>query len=204
MNGPLLNSLADSARAYLSQGGLIMLPLALAAFALWYVLGYRFSMLRRGSALELRALIDQARRGALTRARGFLDAAALQGLAAGQDDDPRRQRQALDAALRPLRQALGRGAVLARSIVVIAPLAGLLGTVSGMIEMFDSLAEQTFLSQTGGVARGIGEALFTTQLGLAIAIPGLLLSRFLERRQAGLADEIDQLTDILCSGRRPR
>ena len=47
---------------------------------------------------------------------------------------------AVDVAFFDLREDLSRGAALVRTLVVLAPLAGLLGTVTGMIETFESLA----------------------------------------------------------------
>ena len=56
-----------------------------------------------------------------------------------------------------------------------APLAGLLGTVTGMLTTFDGLATSAGSSTASLVAGGIAEALITTMTGLVIAIPGLVL-----------------------------
>lgn len=69
-----------------------------------------------------------------------------------------------------------------RSILLISPLLGLLGTVSGMIETFDSLGDMQLYSQSGGIASGISKALFTTQMGLVISAPGLIFSKYIERK----------------------
>ena len=91
---------------------------------------------------------------------------------------------------------------LVRSIVILAPLLGLLGTVSGMIEMFDALPESAFYAQSGGIAGGISKALFTTQMGLAVAVPGMVVGRILEKRQSMIARELDQVKDILTQWNR--
>ncbi|MCB0391775.1 MAG: MotA/TolQ/ExbB proton channel family protein [Bdellovibrionales bacterium] len=70
-----------------------------------------------------------------------------------------------------------------KSLVVIAPLLGLLGTVVGMIETFESLDGMQMHSSSGGIAGGIAQAMFTTEMGLIISIPGLLVSRWLDRLQ---------------------
>ncbi len=75
---------------------------------------------------------------------------------------------------------------LIKSLLVISPLLGLLGTVSGMIETFDSMAEMQLYSQGGGIASGISKALFTTQMGLVISAPGLLFFKFVERKITAL------------------
>ena len=55
-----------------------------------------------------------------------------------------------------------------------APLAGLLGTVTGMLATFDGLSASAGSSTASLVAGGIAEALITTMTGLVIAIPGLV------------------------------
>jgi predicted Co/Zn/Cd cation transporter (cation efflux family) len=72
-----------------------------------------------------------------------------------------------------------RGLLILRALVAAAPLLGLLGTVSGMIESFEALMNGGRIGQLG---HGIGYALRTTQYGLAIAVPGILLERIISRR----------------------
>jgi len=59
-------------------------------------------------------------------------------------------------------------------LVSTAPLAGLLGTVTGMLTTFDGLAASAGSSTASLVAGGIAEALITTMTGLVIAIPGFV------------------------------
>lgn len=73
----------------------------------------------------------------------------------------------------------------------IAPLLGLLGTVTGMINTFQVIT----LFGTGDpklMSGGISEALVTTQLGLAVAIPIMLLHHFLERRVDKILADIEE------------
>ncbi|HJL42139.1 MAG TPA: MotA/TolQ/ExbB proton channel family protein [Myxococcales bacterium LLY-WYZ-16_1] len=65
-----------------------------------------------------------------------------------------------------------------RTLTAIAPLLGLLGTVSGMIQTFSALGGANASTE---IAAGISEALITTELGLAIGLPGLGLGLWLER-----------------------
>lgn len=76
-----------------------------------------------------------------------------------------------------LERWLGTLALLA----VIAPLLGLLGTVTGMITVFNVITSVG----TGDpklMAGGISEALLTTEFGLILAIPIMLVHHLLERR----------------------
>jgi biopolymer transport protein ExbB len=79
-----------------------------------------------------------------------------------------------------------------RICVGVAPLLGLFGTVTGMLYTFNALAEGSGGEKTMGlVAKGISEALITTETGLVIALPGLFfqyqLTRKFERYKAFLA-----------------
>ena len=83
-----------------------------------------------------------------------------------------------------------RHSAMIRTIVMVAPLAGLLGTVAGMIETFDALGDMTLFTQSGGIAGGIAQALISTQMGLAVAIPGLVAGRLLDRRAQNVLDQL--------------
>ena len=79
-----------------------------------------------------------------------------------------------------------------RICVSAAPLVGLLGTVMGMLATFGALSSGAGGDKTMGlVAKGISEALITTETGLVIALPGLFfqyqLTRTHERYKAFLA-----------------
>jgi len=71
-----------------------------------------------------------------------------------------------------------------------APLLGLLGTVTGMIRMFEAITK----FGTGDpklLAGGISEALITTEVGLAIAIPLLLIHNFLRNRRNHIQSDME-------------
>ena len=76
---------------------------------------------------------------------------------------------------------LGRNLTILNTIGLISPLLGLLGTITGMIIAFQSIA----MAGTGDpkvVAGGISQALVTTATGLIIAIPTIVAYRYLARR----------------------
>jgi len=67
--------------------------------------------------------------------------------------------------------------------VSVSPLLGLLGTVTGMLATFAALASGSGGEKTMGlVARGISEALITTETGLVVAIPGIFFQYQLVRK----------------------
>ncbi|GAA0817366.1 hypothetical protein GCM10009111_18460 [Colwellia asteriadis] len=55
------------------------------------------------------------------------------------------------------------------------PLLGLLGTISGLLDTFHAMSQGETLDQAGALSQGIADALWTTQLGLVVAIPAWLL-----------------------------
>ncbi len=175
------------------QGGFVAPWLVGGLFALWYGIGWRWLTLRRGDRRSVRELLAAGRTGSL-RARGVLPTSVLLALeAAGPGDS----RGAVMAALAEVRAVLGRHRALVQTIVILSPLAGLLGTVTGMIETFDSLAEMALFSQSGGIAGGVSEALVSTQMGLAVAIPGVIAGKLLDRSEDRLNDELDEIEELL-------
>jgi len=195
----MLNGLLDTLHSYIETGGFVMPPLIVATIILWYALGQRASMLSRGSKRNVRDLISlYGKKQSDRKTKGIIDTAVVRGLHI-MKTKRHHYRKYLDDSFNEFHNQLTKHSVLIRSIVTIAPLAGLLGTVAGMIETFDSLGDMTLFSQSGGIAGGISQALFTTQMGLAIAIPGLIIERLLKRKQIRMQRELAQIKDILCS-----
>ncbi len=91
-------------------------------------------------------------------------------------------------------------------IAAVAPLLGLLGTVTGMISTFDVITEHG----TGNpklLSGGISEALITTELGLVVAIPtllrGTLLGGWAQRQKAQLEHAALRLLNAATIGEAP-
>ena len=182
----------------LLQGGDVMPPLVGCAVGLWYALGTRWVLLWSGRGQDARTVVHQALQDKLQS--DTVLATAARDAWAQIRGTPRRTRERVELILFAHRKELGRYATLITVIVMIAPLLGLLGTVSGMIETFDSLGTNTLVSRSGGgVAGGISEALFSTQLGLMVAIPGLIAGRLLDRKQAEIEVQLDRLADLFCT-----
>ncbi|MCB9741421.1 MAG: MotA/TolQ/ExbB proton channel family protein [Alphaproteobacteria bacterium] len=196
----MLDGLLADLRDTWVAGGFVMPPLALAAFLLWWTLGERWVTLRRGSNLALSAMIEAAERGQLKPhgliATAVVDGVALRGALLGRD-----VRGPIELLFDHLRAETRKGRTLVRTMVALAPLAGLLGTVTGMIETFDSLATMQLFSRSGGIAGGVAQALVSTQMGLAVAIPGVIAGKLMEMRQHRVELELSELTERLCAPR---
>jgi biopolymer transport protein ExbB len=76
----------------------------------------------------------------------------------------------------------------------IAPLLGLLGTVVGMIQAFNRLANDSQAGSPELLAGGISQALITTAAGLSVAIPAYLFYSFFAARAEKYLHEIDHLS----------
>ena len=99
------------------------------------------------------------------------------------------RRRMMQAALVRVRRTAAAEAAWARVIVALLPLLGLLGTVTGMIESFETLSAAGG-SDPGGLTGGISAALLTTLAGLVTALPGVFAVHRLERRTDRLADKV--------------
>jgi len=88
-------------------------------------------------------------------------------------------------------QKAGRFLTVMDTLVTLAPLLGLLGTVSGIFRTFLSIGSATVEGATGQITGGIGEALIATMCGLAIAILALIPFNYFTRRVAQLQFELE-------------
>ncbi len=106
----------------------------------------------------------------------------------------------LDEAITREVPVLEKGLSMIKLLAAVAPLLGLLGTVTGMIATFQSIS----LFGTGDpklMASGISQALVTTMLGLCIAIPLLFLHSLVASRSRILVQILDEQTAGLISRR---
>jgi len=146
-----------------------MPPLLVGAALMWFSMTHRILLLSRGSVGIFKGFVQ--------------DVTAMKSHGHTKED--------AQLFLSEKEEEMNQYKNLVKSVVIIAPLLGLLGTVSGMIETFDSLADMSLFSQSGGIAGGISQALITTQMGLAVAIPGLIVGNLLERKQRSLLNDME-------------
>jgi len=195
----MFSGLLQQVTEYVQAGGWVMPPLLVATVVMWFAIGYRFATLKRGTKRGVRNLLARAEKGKKASSDGIMVRALHLGLAVKASAPRQDLRALLDDALWEEERDLGKYNVLITTIVMTAPLLGLLGTVIGMIETFDSLGDMSLFSQSGGIAGGISQALITTQMGLAVAIPGLIVNGALNRRAKDIELELAQMKDVLCT-----
>jgi len=93
-------------------------------------------------------------------------------------------------------RTLERGLVALETIAAAAPLLGLLGTVTGMIKVFNVISKQG-IGQASYLSGGISEALITTVTGLVIGIPALVAYNLLTSRAESLVLDMEKYSSGL-------
>ena len=187
----------DTLYEYYLMGGFVMPALVSITFLLWYGLACRYFALQT-TTKDPRVLIRNADKNEFRQ--GVMgEAVKIAYILSCKIKNKKELRSNIDEEFRGIAISINEYKTFVMSLVAIAPLLGLLGTVDGMIETFDSLGDMALFSSTGGIAGGISKALFTTQMGLVISIPGLILGRILDRKQANIIRELDQVKDLYCA-----
>lgn len=164
---------------------------------LWYCLGVRaFTLAGAGVPLP-ESSIERIRGGGPVRT--VFDAAVRALLTEADARNGLPKHGQLQAVVGPYQLQLAVHADIVRSTASIAPLLGLLGTVAGMIDMFGTMSSAAVIGKQEGVASGIALALTATELGLVVAVPGLMLGALLDRRQATLEGCLDAIVEHLAA-----
>jgi biopolymer transport protein ExbB len=148
--------------------------------------------------LDGRGAVDAVAAGdaAALAGRSGLKAALVRDFLAERTGRPQLDRDILGECALRHRRRLERGLAVITVLAAVAPLLGLLGTVLGMIETFDVIAAFG-TGNARALAGGISVALITTQTGLLVAIPGMIMANRLTRRAQALATGLDEVTAAL-------
>ena len=102
-------------------------------------------------------------------------------------------RQIRRAMISRLNGSMSAGLIVMRSLVPMAPLLGLIGTVSGMLEVFDSMALRGN-ADARSMASGVSAAMICTMTGLAVSISGLYPAYYFTSR---VERETEKISDAL-------
>ncbi len=93
---------------------------------------------------------------------------------------------------------LENGLFILEIVVGIGPLLGLLGAVSGLVAVFAEFGESAVGGDPRVIAAGISEALSTTIVGIAVAIPSLIAYSYFSKKIENMAAEMESLVaDLL-------
>ena len=196
----------------IKAGGWAMWPILLCSMLTVGIVVERFWALRR-KAIMPAGLAEEVQSWALTRKPeaqhldalaatsplGTILAAALRARPFGREA----MRERVEDAGRHVMHDLERFLNTLGTIALIAPLLGLLGTVSGMIRMFLAIMANG-VGDAGALAGGIGESLICTEAGLIVAVPAYVFHRFLRGRVQNVGIALErQVIAVVDSLERP-
>lgn len=188
----------EKAKAFFKKGGIVMYPLALVAIIALLlflerllVLSYRGKIGRRFikkmDALVAEKKYDEAASLCLKRETSL--SMVLFSVLNKVNDTRENAERSLQEALLREQPKLERRMGLLAAMGTIAPLLGLLGTVTGIITLFTVITE-VGTNDARVLAGGISEALVTTEMGLVIAIPVMILHGLLSEKIEKITSEL--------------
>ena len=183
---------------FAKTGGWVMIPVAVTSLLMWTLIGERLMTYRRFGRRDI-ALQDavHAVQGSPVNSFGSgLRATLVRNFVRVRTGEAELDRRILRECAMKMEPVIERNLAVIAVLGSIAPLLGLLGTVSGMITTFTVIAELG-TGNARPLAGGISEALVATQAGLMVAIPGLFVSVALRRRATKLSHRLDQTTLLL-------
>ncbi|MFK7885313.1 MAG: MotA/TolQ/ExbB proton channel family protein [Gammaproteobacteria bacterium] len=170
-----LQQIFEAIRDFLDQGGDVLLIIAFVIGAMWMIMTERFIYFNGEHKRRVKETLDtwEAREDRSSWHAQRIREAMISRVAGGAN------------------QSLG----LIKALVTMCPLLGLLGTVTGMIEVFDVMA----VSGTGNarsMASGVAKAILPTMAGMVGALSGVFASTYLGTKAK---QEIELLADHMAS-----
>ncbi len=180
------------------SGGNIIVPIAAISLCMWFLIVRKLIQLRTVRKERLifeRSMLLPSEQSFEPR-RGWL-ARLVMEFHAQRSHDNENDKKLIDSLLRKKSAELERHVPTILMLASVAPLLGLLGTVTGMISTFDAIS-RIGTGNPRPLASGISEALITTQCGLAVAIPGLMVGSYLNRRVERFRTRLEGLGLRLC------
>ena len=194
-------NLIQSGLDLINKGGWVMVPLVFLSIISLTVMLERGLSIREAALdaeklfADLEPLLQERRFSqAVERCRqdsGPVAAILATGISNRHLDFPDIERAMEELALRETPLLQQRLSVL-DTIITMAPLMGLLGTITGMIRSFKLFGSQG-LVDPAGVTGGVAEALIATALGLFVALIALFAFNYFSDRQARVMDEMERL-----------
>jgi biopolymer transport protein ExbB len=187
-------SLLELARS----GGWVMIPLGMVSLLMWTLIAERLITFRRLTRrdLDIQTAVHAVQGSPVNHFGPGMRATLVRSFVRHRTGEPDFDKRILGECAVKMRPVLGRNLAVIATLGSVAPLLGLLGTVSGMIATFNVISA-VGTGNARPLAGGISEALVATEAGLLVAIPGLLLSASLSRRASRLSHHLDQTMLVL-------
>ncbi|MBI3884505.1 MAG: MotA/TolQ/ExbB proton channel family protein [Opitutae bacterium] len=174
--------------------GALIYPLAICSIAAVFIICERLYALRKGAVLP-DDLVDAVVHGRPYSGGQHSVLARILQFAIEQNYDP----EAVKSFARLEINRMERGVPYLEVIYAAAPLLGLTGTVTGLLQVFSQISPDTGLPDPVAFTKGVALALSATVIGLSIAIPSLVGAGFLQRRVENYAVRLDLLLERVLS-----
>lgn len=169
-----LNEAFDAIRAFMERGGDVLLLILTVTFIMWVLIVERLWYFTLEFKKQKNRVVD-----------------------AWESRSERRSWYAhkiRTAMISEIDNNLNQGIGMIKTLVALCPLVGLLGTVTGMIEVFDVMGSQGS-SNARAMAAGVSKATIPTMAGMVAALSGVFLSTYIERRAKRESERLeDSLT----------
>lgn len=174
--------------------GLLIYPLGLCSIIAVYIIAERLYALRKDSVIP-DDLVDAIIEGKPIQGGRHSTLARIVEFAEKHKDDP----DAVKAFARLEVNRMERGIPYLDVVYAAAPLIGLTGTVTGLLQVFSQISPDTGLPDPVAFTKGVALALSATVIGLCIAIPSLVGAGYLQRKVENSAVKIDLLLERILS-----
>ena len=205
---PFVAASFQSVYEFFAQGGVFMVFLVLCSWTSLAVIILRAIALRRDLVLppiierEIEALQPEDTNGVVKLSRMVRNdnstLARIAQIALQNLNWPKMENlEAVQTKARHEVVRLESGLFILEIIVGIAPLLGLLGAVAGLVKVFAAFGANASATNPQLMARGISEALSTTIVGLAIAIPSLIAYSYFSKKIETMASDMESLISEL-------
>ncbi len=192
---PVLGNLQEVVSIF-TDGGTVMMALAVVAFLLYTTATASLYFVMRGN---LNSRQKSEWRGWVARpeeAQGRVGE-IIRYAVYGKRLSIKRVQRRFDEVREILILSVDRRLIIIATLVAAAPMTGLLGTVGGMLDMFDGLAAGGGKQSMAMIASGMKEALFTTLTGLVIALPGMFMALVIRGRRNRIDVTLAQLQSTI-------
>jgi biopolymer transport protein ExbB len=160
----------DELRAFLERGGDVLLVIGAVTMFMWTLILERLWYFRMGHPKEV-ARVLQCWRGRSEHVSWYAE-------------------QERTLLVSEVGEKLSESVGMIRTLIALCPMLGLLGTVTGMIEVFDVMAISGS-GNTRAMASGVSKATIPTMAGMVAALSGMMLIQQMER----FVDHQTQSTD---------
>ena len=181
----------------LKGAGLLIWPLGACSAIAVFIIAERIYSLRRGAVMP-QDLVDAVMAGRPLMGGRHTVLARIVEFAEQHNNDE----GAVKAFARLEVNRMERGVPYLDVIYAAAPLIGLSGTVTGLLQVFSEINQDTGLPDPVVFTKGVALALSSTVIGLAIAIPTLVGSGYLQRRIDNYGAQLDVLLERILKRER--